>query len=180
MKKSWFINATLILINSASLSNVLKSVIPFSQKLLELNNLHSLMSVVSALQSAPIFRLTKTWAVSAALTLVPSVLLEFWGSLEFVIFWTLEENAFMFLFLWYCGSRNSGLLHVLWKVEFRLHLFSCKFPVFLCVLEATGYMLKKTSVDTECVSVSPYPKHSVSFNSLPKRKEKSMLQIYVC
>lgn len=85
MKTSWFINATLMLINPASISNVLKAIIPFFQKLLELNNLHSLMSVVSALQSAPIFRLTKTWAVSVALTIVPSVLFEFWVSLEFVI-----------------------------------------------------------------------------------------------
>uniref|UniRef100_A0A8C8DL59 Ral GEF with PH domain and SH3 binding motif 2 n=1 Tax=Oryzias sinensis TaxID=183150 RepID=A0A8C8DL59_9TELE len=44
-------------------AEVLSLYIRTAKKLCDMNNLHAVMAVVSGLQSAPIFRLTKTWAL---------------------------------------------------------------------------------------------------------------------
>ncbi|XP_068448946.1 ras-specific guanine nucleotide-releasing factor RalGPS2 isoform X1 [Clinocottus analis] len=44
-------------------AEVLSLYIRTAKKLCDMNNLHAVMAVVSSLQSAPIFRLTKTWAL---------------------------------------------------------------------------------------------------------------------
>jgi hypothetical protein len=44
-------------------SDIMAHFIKVAKRLLELNNLHSVMAVLSALQSAPVYRLVKTWSM---------------------------------------------------------------------------------------------------------------------